>query len=421
MRVLFAVSAWSGLYRSTVPLGWALQAAGHQVRFVCHASEVDTLAGAGVTPVALTDGWTMSFAGRLRNYLDAVGGTWPFTELPPHPITGEPMRDLREFDFHAFMSGERPRLEKVLADSADAVVEFARSWRPDLVVHDLLSLEGLLTAKVLGVPALAHPWGPLGTDERDAEAAMMPADFSGAFARYGIGAMSFDHVDYFIDPNPPALAPPTRAMRLPVRYIPYNGPGVTPDWVLDEPAKPRVCVVWGNSVTTMFGPGSWVVPDVLAALATLDCEIVVTLNRADFAAMRGQLGDLAELVRLVENVPVHLFWESCAVVVHHGGGNAVLNGAIAGVPQLAITNGHDQHLIGQRLADSGAGLRILGHEANRDNLRAAAARLLGESSFREQAQKLRTEMRAAPSPTQLVATLEEIAGRSAGPRGDADR
>lgn len=408
MRVLFTVSAWSGLYRSMIPLGWALQSAGHEVRFVCHASEVNTLAHAGVTPVALTDGWDMSFAGRLRNYLDAVGGTWPFTALPPHPISGEPMRDLREFDFHAFMADERPVLEKRLTHSADAVVAFARSWRPHLVVHDLLSLEGLLAAKVTGVPALAHPWGPLGTDEEDAEAAMMPADFSGAFGRYDIGAMSFDHVDYFIDRCPPSLAPPTKAERLPVRYVPYNGPGTAPDWILREPDKPRVCVVWGHSVTAMFGPGSWIVPDLVAALSDLDCEIVVTLNRADYESMRGTPAVRADSVRLVENVPVDLFWSSCAAVIHHGGGNAVLNGVIAGVPQLAVTNGHDQHLIGRRLAGTGAGLQVLGHEANQERLRDAVARLLGEQSFRERARGLRAEMLAAPSPARFVATLEEI-------------
>lgn len=405
MRVLMTVSAWSGLYRSLVPLGWALQSAGHNVRVACHESEVATLSGAGLTPVALTDGWDAKFSARLKNYLIASAGMWPWPRLPLHPITAEPMRQLSDFNFDAFMRENRPALERQLRVSTDAVVEFARAWRPRLVIHDVLSLEGLLAAKVTGVPAFAHPWGPLGTAEEDPEAAMVPADVSSAFTRYGCLPMSFDHVDYFIDPCPSSLAPPTMAVRLPVRYVPYNGPVVIQPWTLSPPSRKRVGIVWGNSVTPVFGPDSWLVPTFIEALSELDVETVITLNQADFDAMDG----LPDNVRLVQNVPVHTFWESCSVVIHHGGGNSVLNGAFAGVPQLCVSLGHDQHVIGQRLAATGAGLQLAGYELDAAMLRAAVTELLTEPSYAEAARRLRDEVLAAPSAAELVTTLEEIA------------
>jgi UDP:flavonoid glycosyltransferase YjiC (YdhE family) len=405
MRVLVTVSAWSGLYRSLIPLGWALQSAGHDVRVVCHESEVATLSGAGLTPVPLTDGWDLKFAGRLKNYLNATTDMWPWPHLPLHPVTAEPMQQLSDFDFDAFMRADRPVLEQRLRASTDAVVGFARDWRPRLVLHDILSLEGLLAAKVTGIPACAHPWGPLGTAEDDPEAAVMPADFSFAFTRYGLRPMSFDHLDYFVDPCPPSLAPPTKAARLPYRYVPYNGPVVIQPWTLEQSSRKRVGVVWGNSVTPVFGEGSWFVPMVVEALSGLDVETVIALNKADFGAM----GGVPDGVRLVQNVPVHTFWDSCSVVIHHGGGNAVLNGAHAGVPQLAVSMGHDAHLIGSRLAATGAGLQMPGYETDAAALRAAVTELLDDPGYADAARRLRDEVLAAPSPAELVTTLEEIA------------
>lgn len=407
MRVLMTVSAWSGHYRSMVPLGWALQAAGHEVRVVCHDSEVDTVRHAGLTPVPLTDGWSVPFQARLLNVLHARQGLWQWPDLPLHPVTGDTVRSLDDFDIAAFRRDNDDQVIETSRRSMDAVVDFARRWRADLVVHDLVSLEGLLAAEVLGIPDAVHPWGPVGTAEEEPGLRFLPVDFSRAFEHYGLPPASFDMVDYFIDPCPTSLAPPTGATRLPVRYVPYNGPGAAPGWVLDTPARPRVCVVWGNSVTRMYGPCSWAVPRLVEALVEFDVEVIVALNRADYAAMNGH-ADHRD-VRLLSNVPVHLFLDSCDLVVHHGGGNSVLNGVSAGIPQLAVTNGLDQHLIGRRLASTGAGLQLLGHELDDAGLREALGTLLGDASFGAAAARLADESRAAPSPAALVRTLEEVA------------
>jgi UDP:flavonoid glycosyltransferase YjiC (YdhE family) len=55
MRVLFTVSSWATHYAAMVPIGWALQAAAHEVRVLCSPSQVATLTGAGFIPVPLLD------------------------------------------------------------------------------------------------------------------------------------------------------------------------------------------------------------------------------------------------------------------------------------------------------------------------------------------------------------------------------
>ncbi|GHH30934.1 hypothetical protein Srubr_25170 [Streptomyces rubradiris] len=53
MRFLFTTFAWSSHYYPMVPLGWALQAAGHEVRVATTPSLVDAVVTTGLPAVAV--------------------------------------------------------------------------------------------------------------------------------------------------------------------------------------------------------------------------------------------------------------------------------------------------------------------------------------------------------------------------------
>ncbi|WP_030905126.1 nucleotide disphospho-sugar-binding domain-containing protein, partial [Streptomyces sp. NRRL F-5126] len=407
MRVLFSVSDWPGHWFPMVPLGWALRAAGHDVRVVCAPSQTEPLTRAGLTPVPILDGWDMTFQARLQNYLNARDGLWPFAELPPHPLTGEPLGDLAEFDLGGWFEEHNPGIVAAATRSTDAAVAFGRAWRPELLVHDLVSIEGLLNARVLGVPSAVHLWGAVGTDENEPGLDLVPVDTSKAFDRYGVGQAGFEKVTHAIDPTPGPLAPPLGAERLPLRVVPYNGPGSMPGWTLERPARRRVCVVWGTSVTRMYGPVTFAVPRILDALGRLDVEVVVAVTGED----RARLGEVPDGVRVLERVPLHLLLPSCDLVVHHAGAGVVSTSLAAGVPQLAVPNGLDQSLIARRVTASGAGLDIPGQFAGTDAIEAAAAELLGSGTYRAAALALREENERNPSPADVAATLTAPAAR----------
>ncbi|MCD0485146.1 DUF1205 domain-containing protein, partial [Streptacidiphilus sp. ASG 303] len=327
---MFCVSDWPGHWFAMVPTGWALQAAGHEVRVVCAPSQAAPLTRAGLTPVPVLDGWDMTFQARLQNYLNARDGLWPFDRLPPHPLTGEPLGRLEEFDLGGWFEEHNPRLVAAARRSTDAAVAFGRAWRPDLVLHDQLSLEGLLVARVLGCPSALHLWGPAGTGEQEPGLDLLPVDMSRAFERHGVGRVGFDQVARVVDPCPAGVAPPLLAgERLPVRFVPYNGPGAVPDPApaAGRSGRPRVCVVWGTSVTAMYGPASFAVPRVVEALAGLDAEVVLTVTGAD----RERIGALPPGMRLLEQAPLHLLLPGCDLVVHHGGAGCTMTALAAGV------------------------------------------------------------------------------------------
>jgi UDP:flavonoid glycosyltransferase YjiC (YdhE family) len=407
MRVLFTVSNWPGHYFPMVPLGWALQAAGHEVRVACTASEVEPISRAGLTPIALLQAPDMLLQARVSAYWNAQHGSWPYPVGPLHPLTGEELGSIGDFDSASYVLTDMPKTVVPLArESSDRVVAFARQWRPDLVVHDPLSMEGLLAAKVTGVPDVLHLWGTVGTGGDEHDVLDVPPDFSNAFRRYRAGEMTFSAVDYVIDPCPEDLRPPVTSPRLPVQYVPYNGPGPMPGWVLAEPARPRVCVIWGNSITLTYGRVTFVVPKVIDALACLDVEVVLALNRADAA----RVGELPPNVVALEQVPLRLLLPTCEAVVHSGSAGCVMTAIWAGVPQLGlpVADGVEQCVNGERVAAAGAGINILNHLAGSAAIRAAAAELLGDRRYKDTAERLRRQTRQNPPPAQLVGNLENI-------------
>jgi UDP:flavonoid glycosyltransferase YjiC (YdhE family) len=113
-------------------------------------------------------------------------------------------------------------------------------------------------------------------------------------------------------------------------------------------------------------------------------------------------------VRVLERFPLSLLLPSCAAVVHHGGAGSAMTSMWAGVPQLLVTFAPEQTVSGTRIAAAGAGVHLLGHQADRSTLRDAVAALVGDPGYRTQAAGLRRELLSRPSPAELVATLEKL-------------
>ncbi|MEV4636632.1 nucleotide disphospho-sugar-binding domain-containing protein [Actinoplanes sp. NPDC049548] len=405
MRVLFTTSNWAGHYFCMVPLGWALQAAGHEVRVACTPEQATTISTAGLVPVPVLTTPDMMMMARLGCYLDAVEGRRTLPGLPLHPVTGEPVHSLDDFD----LAVEGPRLGAEIASgisrSFDAAVELARAWRPDLVCYDLTADEGALVAEVTGVPGVWVTPGLYGSMEDSTGPDLGPFDTSGSFPRYGLGTWDRSRIRYVLDPSPDAASPPFgTAVRRTVRYVPYNGPGAYPQWALHRPDAGRICVIWGSSAVGTAAH----VPSLRAALDTAvstGAEVVLTTNPAQVAA----LGELPPSVRVLHNFPLHLLLATSDAVIHHGSGNPLMTAAVAGVPQVALAMNDEQIPVSRRMAGTGAVIALPGLAATPDEVRAAVLAVTGDPAYRAAAGNLREELMARPSPAGLVEPLEELA------------
>ncbi|MFF2750046.1 nucleotide disphospho-sugar-binding domain-containing protein [Kitasatospora sp. NPDC058048] len=114
-----------------------------------------------------------------------------------------------------------------------------------------------------------------------------------------------------IDPVPTSLSLPLRTPRVPVRYVPYNGPSAVPGWLDEAPRRRRICLTLGVSFREVVGGDQASVGDLLAAVADLDVEVVATLDSEQLAS----IGPLPPNVRAVDFVPLNELLPSCSAVI----------------------------------------------------------------------------------------------------------
>ncbi|MEV5374503.1 nucleotide disphospho-sugar-binding domain-containing protein [Streptomyces nondiastaticus] len=399
MRVLFTATNWKGIYFCMVPLGWALQAAGHEVRVACAPAQAPAIAQAGLIPAPVLEGFELMQVERMSRYAAAVRSPADFEAMRPvHPETGRPVADYDEYDVAAHEDDFARRYRDTLGRNCDAAVEFAGAWRPDLVVHDLMTPEGVLAAQVTGVPAVYHSPGMFGSTETALH------DPTGAFARHGVHGWDRSRIGYVIDPSPDMMVPDMgTALRLPVRYVPYNGPGAMEPWLLERPGRPRIGLLWGNSASGIFGTSVPALRHAIDAVVAAGAELVLTAAPEQVAA----LGPLPDSVRVLRDQPLHLLLEHCTALIHQGSVNPMMTAA--GLPQLILALTDDQIEMGRRFATAGSALLLPGLGATEEGVRADVARLLTDSALRTAAQRVRASVESHPTAAALVPSLERLA------------
>ncbi|WP_225102165.1 nucleotide disphospho-sugar-binding domain-containing protein [Streptomyces sp. CoH27] len=399
MRVLFTTTNWKGIYFCMVPLGWALQAAGHDVLLACAPSQAAAISAAGLTPAPVLEGFELMQVERMSRYAAAVRSPGDFDAVPPvHPVTGQAVGDYAEYDVLAHEEEFARRYRETLGRNCDAAVEFARSWRPSLVVHDLMTPEGVLAALATKVPSVYHSPGMFGSVEASLH------DPTGAFPRHGVHGWDRSQIAYAIDPSPDRLAPDMgRALRMPVRYVPYNGPGAMEPWLLERPERPRVCMIWGNSASGIFGTQVPALRYAIDAVTAAGAELLLTTAPEQADA----LGDLPDGVRLLRDHPLHLLLPHCDAVIHQGSVNPMMTAA--GLPQLILALTDDQVEIGRRFGRGGSSLLLPGLEATAQQTREAVSRLLTDDGLRAAARRVQSDIDSHPAVARLVPALEQLA------------
>jgi UDP:flavonoid glycosyltransferase YjiC (YdhE family) len=199
---------------------------------------------------------------------------------------------------------------------------------------------------------------------------------------------------------PPSMGTPETGWSM--RYVPYNGGGQLPDWLLRRPDRPRVVVTLGTVLPGFggLGPLQWLA-DVAGGI---DAEFVVTLGDADAA----QLGALPANVRPVSYTPLNALLNTSSAVIHHGGSGSTMTSLALGVPQLVVPQGADQFHNAHEVAKRGVGFEVDTdvRQVDADDL----TRLLTDVSLTAAAAEVRAEIAAQPAPAELAARLEELVG-----------
>ncbi|MDH2427201.1 nucleotide disphospho-sugar-binding domain-containing protein [Sphaerisporangium sp. TRM90804] len=433
MRVLMT-SVWSTHFLPMVPTGWALRAAGHDVRVAVQPAHADVVATSGL-PLTVVgrdvevirrrggDGAAANGGARAAGAGPAAGDGDGQARVGGQangngdaPASGGARRSGGDGS-GAGKGGGVPRERIVravgtfvgVADAmADDLVGLSRAWRPDLIVHDPLTFAGPLTAAVLGVPAVRHLWGAdMTAGQADTQASLLAEVplFWELLERFGLSELE-DLGTLTLDPCPPSVQLPAALPRQNVRFVPYNGPGVQPPWAAGLPPAPRVCVTWGSTVARFAGQIPFPAGRAVEAAVALGAEVIV-------ATTSDQLPALPDGVRVAESVPLHMLLPACSAIVHQGGGGTTLTALRHGVPQLVMGQLPDHAFHASRVAAAGAGIALDPALAEPQAIREALSALMGDPSYGAAAGRVRLEMARQPAPTQVVGVLERLAASGA--------
>jgi UDP:flavonoid glycosyltransferase YjiC (YdhE family) len=355
----------------------ALRAAGHEVLFVT-AGTVERVADAGLHVADAAPG--VDIGEIIRSLVTEHQGTFqrPGTDPEEHA----------DFTFAAKLFA---RLTDVMADGT---MHIAQWWRPDLVVHELLQGTGPLLAAKLGLPGVEYG---ISFAEGPELRACLAHELAAIYQRHGVSGA----------PRPARVldvAPASMAIHatygMPMRYVPYNGGGILPEWLLRPVERPRIAVTLGTVVPTFSGLTP--LGRTLRCAADLDVEFVLAIGDADPSA----LGPLPPNVRAAGWIPLAALLSSCVAMIHHGGAGTTLTGLAAGISHLVLPNRADQFFNAEAVRRRGVGIVAEADSVDIGTLRA----LLEDERLPTAAAEVRAEITAMPTPADLVSPLLELVG-----------
>jgi UDP:flavonoid glycosyltransferase YjiC (YdhE family) len=419
MRILFVTMAMSSHYFTIVPVAWACRAAGHDVRIAGQPAVVGSISASGLTPISVGHDYDFMRASHdLRQEVKRDVRRGVGRPLQPGDVPGLPAELRRRVEALRF----GPHAEMADAMAAD-LIDFCRSWRPDLIVADQFLYAAPLAARVTGVPFVRYMLGPdflrhmeypgLGASGAGEPRNRWPEILLDIYDRFGVPAED-DFACRVLDPCPASLQYPGMRNRVPYRHVPYNGNWAAPasDWLLDSVSHPRICVTWGTGTTRVIGHGGFLVPGILKALAAVDADVIVAVSDAD----RELIGEVPARVTVAGQMPLHLLLPSCDLIINQGGAGSILAAAAYGLPQVIVPQAMDQIFNAGRMAATGAGVVVPADRAadapesfDPGAVKAAVLDILSSPGQHAAARKLQEEIHTLPPPTMVVGVLEELA------------
>ncbi|MFI2214193.1 nucleotide disphospho-sugar-binding domain-containing protein [Streptomyces sp. NPDC020141] len=401
---------------SVVPLAWALQNAGHEVRVALHQDALSLATDAGLTAVAVG----------AREHLSEIVAANPDPARLPRltgamvldPTAGPSRWQAQWLHYTAMLARYRPVV--------DDLVALARGWRPDLVLWDPLCVPAAVAAEVTGAAHARFLWAqdniawlrgkqleqaaaaPDGRTRRDPVAALM---------RPMLEAYGLPYTEelllgqWTVDPVPEAMRLPADLHYEPMRWVPYNGGAPAPRWLDEPPRRPRVALTLGvgGRGRQLYEESGVSFSEVVSAVTALGAEVVATGRPGLPEAADGP----PDGVRLVDYLPLNQLLPTCSAVIHHGGAGSFAAAVAHRVPQLVTPVPFwSENETARHVEERGAGLSLSVAEFTAEALSERLGRVLGDPSFRDGARLLANEAAKAPGPAELVPVLEELTVRN---------
>jgi UDP:flavonoid glycosyltransferase YjiC (YdhE family) len=386
MRILFTCVAATGHFHPLVPVARALADAGHDVAFATNADIAPLVERAG------------------------------FRHLPASISLGSPeigglmaeMSTMSVPEGKAFVA-RRGFAGVVATQMAADLVSVLDEWPADLLVRDSTELGGCVVAERRGLPHAAVSILAAGPQLEVPELIAEPLDVLrathslppdpelGMLSRY---LTLHPFPPSFLDPN---LPPPAATTHF-IHALPFDRSGDEglPAWVESLPDRPLVYATLG----TVFNDRVEIFEAFLAGLRDEPLNLIVTVGRNQDPA---QFGPQPPHIRIERYIPQTQLFPRCDLVLTHGGSGTVLAALTHGLPLVIVPISADQPENAERCAALGLGRTLEAQNVTPQAIRDAVRIVLGDPSYRCNAERLRQEMWSLPRLEHAVALLEQLA------------
>ena len=182
-----------------------------------------------------------------------------------------------------------------------------------------------------------------------------------------------------------------------------------PDWMLKlKPGNPVVHVTEG----TIHVDAPVVLKAAAEGLAGLDVQVVMATGSHRKPEEMG-LDPLAPNIRVESWLVYDHLLPLTDLVVTTAGAGTVLAALAHGIPMIVIPTEWDKPEVARRVADAGAALFLKPTECTPQRLRKAVETVLGNPSYRENAQRLQASLARHGGAAEAADLLTELAGKAA--------
>lgn len=421
---LFTVWPFRGHYFPMVAIAHALRERGHAVAFYTGRGAQETIEREGFRCFTFSAVDEQRVDELMFSRPDYASWKLPFKfrSLLREWLLGTVPAQVR--DLRAILRSWRP----------DAIVSETSMWAPPLVLHESERIPVAVFSTVVAclLPGPEAPLVGLGLPRPRSWNARALAGMARSTVQllgremrravdevrraHGLGALDTS-VTEFTGRMPLYLVPSTREFDFNRGDLPpsvhYVGPCLwngsdddpAPGW-LDELGhdRPWVHVTEG----TMHSQQPLLLRAAARGLGGLRAQVILTTGgRRDTESLH--LGALAPNTRLESWVAHDRLLPHLDLLVTTGGAGTVMSALGAGVPLIVVPTEWDKPENAQRVVESGAGLRLSPRRCTAAGLRDAVERVLGDPSFRRNAQRLAADFARHDGPGRAAELLEGLA------------
>ncbi|MFI1913923.1 glycosyltransferase [Nocardia sp. NPDC020380] len=377
MRILVTTGPMVGHFYPMVPLSWALRTQGHHVLVATPDYFAPAVVACGFPVVGLP---SIDIAQAMSR--DRQGNPVPADYYEP-----------------ARMRRSGRGWGRLAADGLDGVRRVIAEWQPQCVLSDPMEMAGRLAAAEREVPWVEHGWGvrPSPYFEEAAAAELVPE-----LRRLGLDRLPRPGVT--LDVCPPGFDVPAAVPGRPMRYVPFSGPAERPRRYAD--GRPLIFLTFGTLLPRANPEQALgLLEALMRELTAGGLDFLVGIDPDLVAGMR----PFPSGARAVGRIPLDQALSECAAVVHYGNSGAMMTALAHGVPQVVLAAPvADAPDNAERVAASGAGIRIGAGEVTAAGVREACLRVISEPEYRDRSRALAAAMRGLPSPAEIARRSAEL-------------